>query len=37
MQKINSKDQVFMEQFSVKESSNLIGPETFGATGFSIM
>ena len=34
--KMNSKDKAFLEKFCVKESSNLIGLENFGATGFSI-
>ena len=37
MQKMNSKDQPFLEKLQIKELGNLIGQEKFGATGFSIM
>ena len=31
---MNSKDKDFLEKFCVKESSNLIGLENFGVTGW---
>ena len=34
MQQMNSEDKAFLEKFCAEESSNLIGPENFGATGF---
>ena len=37
MQKMNSKDKAFLKKFRVKESSNLIAQENFGATEFPVM
>ena len=34
---MNSKDKAFLKKFCVKESSNLISPENFRATGLSMM
>ena len=34
---MNSKNKAFLEKICVEESSNLIGLENFGATGFSII
>ena len=36
-QKMNWRDKAILEKFCVKESSNLIGLEYFGPTGFSII
>ena len=37
MNELNSKDEIILEKFRVKESSILIGLGNFGAIGFSIM
>ena len=37
MNELNSKDEIFLEKFRVKESSILIGLGSLGAIGFSII